>query len=74
MVNPRKYFLTGLLLEFWDVSDKVKLLKPFSNSETYRYETNRVVRAAKQLNHEALCRLTRKEPIPFPWEGDGSLE
>ena len=59
MPNPRKYYMTGLLLEFFALKDL-----ECTAGLTY---------ASKKITNEALFRLLRSYPIPHPWEGE-SLE
>jgi hypothetical protein len=75
MTTPHKFTLTGLLLEFWYLSDRAKVYRnAFTDHAIYRDATLSVTRAAKRLNHEALSRMIRDQPIPYPWEGMGGLE
>lgn len=75
MTQPNRFPLTGLMLEFWRLSDLAHhaKLSTFSVSQ-YRELTIQVTRAAKKVNHEALTRLLRSPPIPYPWESMGGLE
>lgn len=78
MVHTHRFTLTGLMLDFWRESDRLKAIRdnnPELSLDDYRYRHLAVVRAAKHANHEALTRLLRKDhPIPYPWEGDGGIE
>lgn len=76
MPNPSRYFLTGLMLEFWKASDHAKKVrKAYEDPDMYRMASLNVIKAAKKVNHEALTRyLDGQHTIPYPWEGDGGLE
>lgn len=72
MPNPRAFYLTGLMLEFFAQSDIRKLASHDikTSVEDYSRRTLEVTRAAKRVSHEALTRYMRQDSIPYPWEGE----